>query len=121
MSFFEMGGVFMFPTLVLGLVLFVAAVLYAVRPSRRLAAVVVRTGLATVLLGILGSTTSFIRTLQNGGPHAEWAVVLVGLSESLSALVLALYFAVSAAVCAALGALRDRGLAAPTPGATGQG
>ncbi|MBW2527369.1 MAG: hypothetical protein JRI23_24515 [Deltaproteobacteria bacterium] len=106
----QTGGWGMMPTGVLGVLLLVAAVLYAHRPEKRRVPLLLCLSLLTLLSGCLGSLMGIIRTLAAAG-HGELAapteaILLVGTSESLYVLALALALQLLALMAIADGALR---------------
>jgi hypothetical protein len=84
------GGYGIYPVLVFGLAAIALAVRYARSPREGDLALLVGTGIATLLLGTLGTVTGI--QMSAGGIHAtpeKW-LFLVGLKESLNVLVTAL-------------------------------
>lgn len=102
----------MYPTTIMGLILLLAAVLYAARPDRRRVLVVISLGVMTFLSGCLGFVTGAIKTLAvaTSGqiPEPVGTIVAAGLGESLHNIGLALVLLVLAAIPTTIGAHRSR-------------
>jgi hypothetical protein len=109
---YRLGGWGMYPTTIFGILLLGAAGWYATRPERRQLALAVCLGLTTWLTGCLGFVTGLIRTLEsatNGRfPDPPINVTMVGLSECLNNIALALTALVLAMIGLSIGALRLR-------------
>jgi formate hydrogenlyase subunit 3/multisubunit Na+/H+ antiporter MnhD subunit len=107
---FKAGGWGMLPTTVMGVLLLVAAVLYALRPERRRVPLLLCLSLLTLLSGFLGSLMGIIGTLAAAGrgEHDEPAsvILMAGSAESLYVLALALVILCIALMVIADGALR---------------
>jgi len=107
---FRLGGWGMFPTAIMGVVLWLAALRYVRRPDRAALLVVGLQALVTLLCGTLGFVSGLIRTLAcaTSGelPEPLETVIAGGLGESLHNIGLALVMMVVAAIAATLGALR---------------
>lgn len=121
---YRTGGWGMLPTTVLGVLLMVAAILYALRPERRRVPLLLCLSLLTLLSGLMGFVSGFIGTLAvaSSGELAEPAstVVMRGTYQSLYTVSQSLVFLLLALIVIADGALKIwRGKAGePHPGAT---
>lgn len=106
---FRFGGWPMYPTLILGVFLVVAAARQALQSGS--APLVANLRLATLLSGLLGSTMGMIHSLQGLGglrpdqPHGKYA--LIGLGESINNIALALIMILIATLLLSLGAFRS--------------
>lgn len=107
---FRAGGWGMLPTTVVGLLLIVVAVLYAIRPERRRLPLVLSLSLLTLLCGCLGFLSGVISTLRMAADgeldKPASVIVMSGTSESLFNLLLALAILALAMIIVADGALR---------------
>jgi len=105
---FVQGGFGMYPTLVFGLLMLVAAVVYARRPEARFVPIQISLATLTLAGGALGFSSGLVRAL--GGirylPEEQRTIWLFGLGEALNNLVLALMLIVFAAMIASVGTLR---------------
>lgn len=109
LTFFREGGFGMFPTLIFGVLLVAAAVAYAVRPERRFVPLLVTLGVVTLGSGCLGVVMGFISTFQYLHQVAaadQFTIMVTGVAESLTNIVLALVLLVLASLVTAVGALR---------------
>jgi len=105
---FQLGGIAMWPTSVLGILTIVVAFRYAVERERRTVPLVVGLGASTLMSGGLGFVTGLIKSLQaipKVGPDERW-IWLVGLGESLVNVALALALVGLATLTMAAGAWR---------------
>jgi len=113
---FELGGWGMYPTLIFGSLLVLAAVKYAMNPERRFVPLLVSLGLMTVVMGALGSVTGMIRCLlamEQVKPDDRW-IWMLGLGEALNDVGLALALVGMAMIATTIGAFRfSRAAAAP--------
>ena len=107
---FRQGGWGMYPTLAFG----TWALIETVRQNGKTAPSY-RTALglsfATLLAGLLGTTSGFIRTLQYAADHPfeqQIRFVILGLSETLHNLALAIVMLMLASLAYAIGQLRHR-------------
>jgi len=108
-DFFVAGGWGMYPTLLAGLGLLVASILYARNPDRRYVPLMLSLGVFTLIAGGLGFVTGLMVCLRNyGGPAAgqDPIVIVYGLQESLHNIALALLLGMIAALFASVGAWR---------------
>ncbi|MBN2498251.1 MAG: hypothetical protein JXR96_26910 [Deltaproteobacteria bacterium] len=106
---FRLGGWGMYPTLICGLMLVGAGILYAVKPQRRFVPLLFAVGTMTFISGLLGFTTGMIRTLLyvgQVGPDERY-LALIGLAESLHNVAFALVFVMLAAIAAGIGTARS--------------
>ena len=107
MDFFREGGFGMYPTLVLGLIAVTLTVRYIRAPERGFDPSIWWMCGATALSGMLGFLTGAIttfRAIPKLPPPRQYAITLVGLSESMWNLVLALCLLTLVALIAAVGA-----------------
>lgn len=98
----------MYPTLVFGLLLVAASVRYAMKPERRLVPLQISLGLVTLMAGGLGFTTGLIKSFGAMGevvPENRW-IWMLGTSEALNNIGLALALTLIAGLAASVGALR---------------
>lgn len=105
---FRMGGWGMYPTLVFGVLMLIAAVRYAIKPESRLVPLQVSLGILTLLSGSLGFVTGLIATFSAMGEvdaDKRW-IWMLGVGESLHNLSLALVLAVLAVLAASVGSFR---------------
>ncbi len=105
---FREGGFGMFPTLGFGVWALYEALRQARRPTPRHPASIAL-ALATVLAGTLGTLTGIIKTLgaaSSAPPPEHLTLVLIGVSESLHNLVLALILVLLTVLAFAAGSLR---------------
>jgi hypothetical protein len=107
---FRLGGWGMFPTAIMGVVLWLAAMRYARRPDRAALLVVALQSVVTLLCGTLGFVSGLIRTLACASsgerPEPLETIIAGGLGESLHNIGLALVMMVVAAIATTIGALR---------------
>ena len=105
---FHMGGWGMYPTLIFGLLLIAASARYAVRPDRRVVPLQISLGLTTLFAGCLGFVTGVIRSLGalDAVPAEKRWIWMLGVSESLNNIGLALALVIIACLATAVGALR---------------
>jgi hypothetical protein len=109
MEAFEAGGWGMYPTLLAGVGLLVASVMYARRPEARYVPLMVTLGLFTFFAGSLGFCTGVITLLRyyTSHPPEQGPIVLfMGIEESLHNVALALLLITVSALSASVGALR---------------
>ena len=108
-DFFVAGGWGMYPTLLAGLGLLVASILYARNPDRRYVPLMLSLGVFTLVAGGLGFVTGLMVCLGNYGGQAaghDPIVIAYGLQESLHNIALALLLSMIAALFASVGAWR---------------
>lgn len=106
---FHEGGWPMFPILILGVLLVIAAVRYCMTPEARNLQVVRSMASVTLLFGLLGTLLGMIHCLGaiHQLPHEMVVkITLLGLGESVNNLALALLLMVFAGLFTAVGALR---------------
>lgn len=109
-QFFAEGGAGMFPTVLFGFIFFASAVLYTLRPDRKLGPIVVAFGAATLASGLLGlamglsSTMGYLHKVE---PAQQLIIGATGVAESLNNLILALLLFLPATLVAAVGAFRS--------------
>lgn len=106
---FHEGGWPMFPILILGILLIIAAGRYAMAPDARQLLVVRSLGKVTLAFGVLGSVLGMIHCLGAMGQVPADKVItitLLGLGESINNLALALALGVIAGLVTTVGALR---------------
>ncbi len=106
---FHEGGWPMFPILILGILLIIAAGRYAMQPEARQLLVVRSLGKVTLGFGVLGSVLGMIHCLGAMGQVPTDKVVMItllGLGESINNLALALVLGVIAGLVTTVGALR---------------
>ncbi len=99
----------MYPTLLAGIGLLVASLMYARRPETRYVPLMVTLGLFTLFAGGLGFCTGLISLLRYyTSPLADQGpvVLFVGLQEALHNVALALLLITVSALSASVGALR---------------
>jgi len=99
----------MYPTTLFGLILLGAAVLYALRPSRRNMRVVRSLGLLVMLSGLLGFTTGCIKGFTAAGefPGDVGKIVVVCVGESLNNIGLSFAMLIMATLITTVGAIRS--------------
>ncbi len=105
---FHMGGFGMYPTLVFGLLLLAASVRYAFKPERRLVPLLVSLGLVTLTSGGLGVSLGLIKSFGAMGeviPENRW-IWMLGTSEALNNIALALILSLMGGLAVSVGALR---------------
>lgn len=105
-DFFVEGGFGIYPVLVFGLAALALAFRYVRSPREGDVALLAGVGLATLLLGVLGTVVGV--QVSAGGIHANpdaW-LFLVGLKESLNVLVTALVAVTLEVLVATYGAVR---------------
>lgn len=106
---FHEGGWPMYPILVFGLLLLVAAGRYALRPEQRQLPLLRSLGYVNLVGGLLGTTLGVIHTLSWMSVVPLEKVVqtaLLGLGESLNNIALSLWMLFLAGILATIGALR---------------
>jgi hypothetical protein len=106
-DFFVAGGWGMYPTLLAGLGLLVASILYSRNPERRYVPLMLALGMFTLLAGSLGFVTGMMACLSGyGGPAAghDPTLIAYGIEEALHNIVLALLLSMIAALFASVGA-----------------
>lgn len=108
---YRLGGWGMYPTTIIGLLLLLAAVLYAIHPDRRRIPVVLSLGVMTFLSGSLGFVTGVIKTLlvasSDDPPGPVGTIAAAGIGESLNNVGLALAILVLACIVTTIGLLRS--------------
>jgi hypothetical protein len=106
---FHHGGWGMFPTLLFGVILNVAAIQFARQPSRPRLRLVKSLGLLTVLAGLLGFTAGCIKSFTSLGSYEGpdgHIVALIGVGESANNLGFAMAMLVVAAIAVSIGVAR---------------
>lgn len=102
--FFHEGGFGMFPTLVFGFLLLLAAGQSLFRKDRR--ALIGILAALTFSSGMLGTSMGIINTARYVAKTSEWIIAPVGIAESLNNAVLAGILLCLALIIAAVGELR---------------
>ena len=121
MEYFRIGGYGMWPTLVFGLVMLVAALRHAVRPRAAATPLVVGLGVLTLVSGSLGFITGMIKSFMaigGVGPDQRY-IALIGIAESLHNVALALILIALATAAAVVGTYRLSRMFPTEAGATG--
>lgn len=111
---FRLGGWGMYPTTLAGVVLVIAAALYAARPDIRRLHVVKCMSVVTMLVSCLGFVTGVIKSFTSVGDSAApdlGTIAVVGVGESLTNIGLGLVMLVMAWIAVSIGASRTRVLA----------
>lgn len=106
---FHEGGWPMFPILIVGILLIIAAGRYAMQPDARQLLVVKSLGKVNLAFGVLGSVLGMIHCLGAMGQvptDKVLTITLLGLGESINNLALALVLGILAGLVATVGALR---------------
>lgn len=106
MEQFRDGGWGMFPTLIFGVIMLVAALRYAVKPENRMVPLLASLSLLTLFSGALGFVTGVINTMKyvgKVGPEERY-LALIGVGESANNLALALILCVMATLAVVIGA-----------------
>lgn len=107
---YHLGGWGMYPTTIMGVLLLVAATMYARRPERRYVPIVVSLSILTFLSGCLGFLTGVITTIKHATdgsfPEPTPILTLTGIGESLHNVGLALALLIMATIAMTVGALR---------------
>jgi hypothetical protein len=117
-DFFVAGGWGMYPTLLAGLGLLVASILYARSPERRYVPLMLSLGVFTLIAGGLGFITGLMTCLSKFGglpAGADPRFMAYGLQEALHNIVLALVLSMLAALFASVGAWRLSRQLQPAP------
>ena len=105
---FHLGGFGMYPTLVFGLLLLAASFRYAVKPERRFVPLLMSLGLVTLMSGCLGFSLGLMKSFGAMGEvvsESKW-IWMIGASEALNNVALALILALIGGIAASVGALR---------------
>lgn len=109
-NFYQNGGWGMWPTTLFGFFLVASCVLLMLRPEKRFVPLVARLGVLTFASGLLGTSVGFIKTFRYVAetvPREEQLeIALIGVSESLNNLVLALLIIAISMLLATIGAAR---------------
>lgn len=108
LDMFKMGGWGMLPTLICGVLTVGAALRYAAKPERRFVPLQISLGVLTMMAGGLGFVTGLIKSFSAmGGVTADqrW-LWMIGTSESLHNVALALALLTLAAIASSVGSLR---------------
>jgi len=109
-EFFKEGGFGMIPTALFGFLFFASAVLYTLRPDRKLGPIVIALGAVTIAAGVLGfamgmsSTFAYLRKVELA---EQLLVAAAGTSESLNNIILAMLLFLPSTLVAAVGAFRS--------------
>jgi hypothetical protein len=105
---FRLGGWGMIPTMIVGLLLVASAVRYAMSPERRYVPLQISLGILTLACGGLGFVTGMMRSFSAVGavPADERWIWMIGTSESLNNIALALALVSIGAIATSVGALR---------------
>ena len=109
--FFREGGFGMWPTLLFGVSALVLAVRHALAPRAEYVPLLIGLGLATLAAGALGTTMGIITTFKyiQHAPAAEQSTIaMLGISESLTNLVLALIPVTLGSLLGGIGSWRAR-------------
>ncbi|MFH0903246.1 MAG: hypothetical protein V2A73_21665 [Pseudomonadota bacterium] len=117
---YHLGGWGMYLTTLFGVPMLLAAARYAWKAEKRYLPLAISLGILTFLSGCLGFLTGAIRTLQVASsgrlPEPPTILTMIGISESLHNVALALSLMIVAAMAATVGALRAARLTAqPRP------
>lgn len=119
-EFYREGGVGMWPTTALGVAALSFAVRQLRRPTQRTLSGVWSLTLATLAAGVLGAIAGFVSTfryVQHVPPGAQATTTMLGLSESLHNLELALTLMLLTLLTGIFGSLRRQPVAtASAPG-----
>ncbi|HEY4176783.1 MAG TPA: hypothetical protein VGM90_08130 [Kofleriaceae bacterium] len=99
----------MYPTTILGLVLIITAIRFAIDPSARARGVIRAMTVVVAFSGLLGFVTGSIKTLIAAGEAGRFDLALIGLGESLHNVSLALVILVLAWIGVAIGSARRSG------------
>ena len=108
-NFYGAGGFGMYPTSLFGFALVAVSMLFAFRPSEKLARVTRVLGMLTLASGLLGSAVGICNASRyiSQVPAAEQLQTLaLGWEESLHCLVLALMLTVVGSIIALVGMIR---------------
>jgi hypothetical protein len=107
----------MYPTLMAGLGLLAASILYSRRPERRFVPLMLTLGLFTLFAGSLGFVTGVATCLRYyaAEPNPVPITLTLGVMESLNNVVLALTMSVLASLFASVGAFRLSRQTQPAP------
>lgn len=108
-NFYAAGGWGMHPVSIFGFLLIVASVLYALRPQRIGARLVLTMGIVTFAAGVLGAVTGICNSLHylpQVEPAKQLGIVALGVEESLHDVVLALMLVVLGGLVSTIGTLR---------------
>jgi hypothetical protein len=109
-DFYYSGGYGMYPTTVFGFVLVLTAVLYCLRPEKRILPVVVTTGVLTMASGIMGTFTGLmvVFTYVKYVAAADAArVAAIGASQAFANIVFALVLVILAGLALLAGMVRQ--------------
>ncbi len=109
MDFFRDGGWGMYPTTLFGFLLIASGFLYLFRPESRSTPIVFCLGFMTIASGLLGTCTGLVTTfryLQNVPASDQLKIAALGCAESTNNLILALSFAILAALPTLGGVIR---------------
>jgi hypothetical protein len=101
----------MWPTLVFGSLALALALRHAVAPKKELLPLIVGVGAATIFSGWLGMTVGIMTTLRYAKGHPppeQTTLTMIGVSESLQNIALALVLAILIALAAGVGHWRVR-------------
>jgi hypothetical protein len=108
-TWFQEGGWGMWPTLFFGLGALALAARYALKPNAALSRGLIGITIATVFSGVLGTAMGFINTFKYAAKmpsNEQLPIAMIGVSESLWNIVLAMVFAVLVALIGAAGGMR---------------
>jgi hypothetical protein len=109
-SFFTAGGWGMYPTLLFGFALLATTGLFALRPERRFAPLLLCCAALTLASGGLGFSMGVMRTfqyLEQVEPDKQLLIAGLGVAESLSNVILALILFIVSALVTLVGAVRS--------------
>jgi hypothetical protein len=110
-DFFREGGFGMWPTLVFGVLAFGLALKHAIHAHPESMPLLIGLGLATLMSGALGAVSGFMMTfqaIQQVPQPQQGTIAMLGVSESLANLVLALVFCTLVPLLAGIGTWRER-------------
>lgn len=108
-DFFAAGGFGMYPVSIFGFLMVASAILYALRPSPKMARTTIAMGVATFSAGLLGAATGICNSLHyipQVAVEKQIGILSLGIEESLHDVVLALMLVILGTLIAAGGTFR---------------
>jgi CDP-diglyceride synthetase len=105
----------MWPTLFFGTIALGLALRHAVAPKKELLPLILGIGSATIFSGWLGMTVGIMTTLRYAKDHPppeQTTITMIGISESMQNIALALIMAILVAMATGVGSWRVRSSAA---------